>query len=671
MSDSFAAIEILGPKLFEQDAQGRLRSGVGTLFPRHRVLVTLPSIHAAQRLAFIEHLNQQRLQRGEPPLPAEEQGREMAWSVDLFFEPARGPEPARILIRPDPDSLTLAFEGDDLLQELVSKRQIKFLFVSNPKVQQKMKERGECWRISPLPRSPEEMNKLITDSKAAIREQPIYFYSRVSGTRYLTFQEFAGLERLEAAALAWQLQEIAEHSLCRNRLGNPELDFFAADHERFGARNLAGARFAELPEPDLRARHRQLMEAFRDAMSAEFRADDVHAESWRNRMFAALVSLPKETVAEETLRGLSPEFFQQIEWLPGGRFEEGEFIFDSIFAEADAQPHDAQLQALIDPKARGFIFSFIREYVDLEYVNVGHIVHSMSKRRPLTDGRRDVYIAELKLRSAPAPVVRFIRMLKWGVRERLDEGKDLLQSILETEEYVDWLLDRRLGCRQLGMNLPSRIVIRRINEIYTGRRAEMRGKSIRAIYSERDYLRGVATDKLAPWKYSLPDYAVRLARLLGKAAASNIIVGRTYDEGLTVIFDDGDEVVIEGPDGLPEAVVVGDHSGAFGEFLRPLAEFAKAYAQPVNERVEQLPNPREFAETYLAAFREQFLHVQGDYRKRRRAFDTLFKHCKYDQAGSFAYRWECVLRRLDQTNADALLETIRNHISVLNSGKTS
>ncbi len=57
---------------------------------------------------------------------------------------------------------------------------------------------------------------------------------------------------------------------------------------------------------------------------------------------------------------------------------------------------------------------------------------------------------------------------------------------------------------------------------------------------------------------------------------------------------------------------------------------------------------------------------RGAYRKRRRAFDTLFKHCKYDPAGSFAYRWECVLRRLDQTNPYALVEAIREHIWVLN-----
>jgi len=57
--------------------------------------------------------------------------------------------------------------------------------------------------------------------------------------------------------------------------------------------------------------------------------------------------------------------------------------------------------------------------------------------------------------------------------------------------------------------------------------------------------------------------------------------------------------------------------------------------------------------------------VQGDYRRRRRAFDTLFKHCFYDPAGSFGYRWECVLRRLDRTEIDSLVRSIRQNITVL------
>ena len=46
-------------------------------------------------------------------------------------------------------------------------------------------------------------------------------------------------------------------------------------------------------------------------------------------------------------------------------------------------------------------------------------------------------------------------MQKWGIREHLDEGKRLLDAIIQSEEYTEYILDRRLGCRQLGMNLPA------------------------------------------------------------------------------------------------------------------------------------------------------------------------------------------------------------------------
>ena len=656
-------IEIIGPKLFELDEQGRLKSRVGTVFPRHRVLVTLPGIHATQRLAFLEYLNQQRQARGEPPLGPEEEERALKHSVDLFFEVGT------ILIRPDPDRMDLAFEADEFLQDPVSKRQIKFLFALNPKVRQPIKEHGESWRISPLPRSRDDMEKLIAESKVAIQAQPIYYYSRASGTRYVTLQQFAGLEALDAAGLARQLQEIADHAGRRNRLGNPEVDFFETDRLRFSARDLAGQRFAEGSEAELRARYRELKGRFHAAVEPAFREDDPRVEAWRNRMFSLLVSPANEPVGEEVLRGLSPEFFMQIEWLPGGRYEEGEFMFDSIFNEADEHPEDAELKRLCDRKARGFIFNLIREYGDLEYVNVGHVAHSLSKMRPVKDGRRDVYIVELKPCDAPAPVVRLIRLLKWGIRERLEEGKGLLQAILESDEYVDYLLDRRLGCRQLGMNLAPRIIIRRVPEIYHGPRADHEGQMFRAAYSERDYLPGAASDKLPSWKYAQEGYALRMARLLGRAAAPNLIVGRTYDDGTLVIFDDGDEVVVEDEAGLPRELVVGDHSGAFGEYQRPLIEFAKDYARPVNNRVTLVAKPREFAEAYLEAFRERFLQLQSDYRKRRRAFDTLFKEGNYDPKGSFRYRWECVLKRLDQTDVRALGEAIRREITVFSLGQ--
>jgi len=146
--------------------------------------------------------------------------------------------------------------------------------------------------------------------------------------------------------------------------------------------------------------------------------------------------------------------------------------------------------------------------------------------------------------------------------------------------------------------------------------------------------------------------------------ASSLIVGRSFD-GSRAAFDDGDEVVREDEQGLPLEILLGDHSGAFTEYQRALADFASDYARPVNSRESLVAKPEEFARAYVEAFREQFLHMQGDYRKRRRAFETLFKHCRYDPAGSFGYRWECVLRRLDQTDAESLLRALRKEIKVL------
>ena len=649
-------ITILGPQIFEQAADGNLKSRIGTIFPRHRLLVTVPGVHASQRLAMIEHLNRERLARGLAALGAGEEQREWAHSADLFFEPEH------ILIRPDPDRMDLAFEADELLQSLVSKRNIRFLFVLHDKVQRAIKERGESWRISPLPRSREGMQRLVLESKVSIHERPIYYYNRARGTRYLTLQEFSQLSSQPPEELARQLQEISEHSRLRNRLGNPEVDFFEVDPLRFGTRDFAGLSFLTMPEAELRAKHTELTVLFRAAVDAEFQEDDLQREGWCNRMFSELVSQRDETLTDEVLRGLSPEFFLQIEWLPGGRFEDGELIFDAVFDEAEAHPDDETLRELCDLKTKGFIFNFIREFGDLDYVNVGRIGQSLSTR-PAAGGRRGVYIAELKLRGVPAPILRLIRLQKWGISERLDEGKPMDEAMSETDDYTDYILDRRLGCRQLGMNVPPRVTIRSVSERYHGPRQQFEDRVVRTTYFERDYIPGIATDKVPLWKYRQDGYALRLAKLLGKAAASNLIVGRAFDTGERAVFDDGDEVVIEGADGLPKELIVGDHSGAFAEYEKGLDLFATDYARPVLSRLMLVPQPVAFAEAYFSALREWFLHVQGDYRKRRRAFDRLFKHCRYDPAGSFAFRWESVLKRLDQTDADKLVGTIRARLT--------
>lgn len=648
-------LKIMGDPPLMRDAQGKLKSRISTLFPRTAELITRPGIHAGQRMMYLDLLNEQRRAAGLPPLSPEEELEECEHSVDLIHEPDL------ILIRPDPANMHLAFEADALLQELVSKRQIKFLQVSDMQVRQAIKESGECWRISPLPRSVEEMKKMILESRISIGGNPIYYYNKLTGTRYLTCHEFAQLRGLKPQALASHLQEIADYSRKTNRMNYPEVDFFLADAS-FGAADFAALDWTQASPEALVVAHQILTAKFQYAVPADLRDDNPNHPEWRNRMFSHLIGQKNEVLSEEVLQGLSPEFFLQIEWLPGGRIEDGELLFDSIFYEPGAGASAPELNILCDDKIKGFIFNFIREFGDVEYVNVGRLVSSLSQR-PEKDGRREVYIAELKQPGSAAPVVRIIRMQKWGIREHLDENKDLLSAIMEAEEYTDYILDRRLGCRQLGMNLPSRIALWRISEKYNGGNRPYRGAAIWATYFERDYISGVATDKIARAKYESAPFTLAFARLLGKAAAPNMIVGRCNSKK-EVLFDDGDEVLLEDAAGLPQQIVVADSTGAFVDFQAPLDAFAQAYAKPVCRRLADVPQPRDFAMAYVEAFVKSFIHIQGDYRKRQRAFDTLFKHCKRDEQGSFAYRWEQILARLDRTDATTLGNQIKAHIAL-------
>jgi hypothetical protein len=561
--------------------------------------------------------------------------------------------------------MELAFSADELLQTIVSKRQVHFLSVSDARVREAIKVRGEYWRLSSIPKGREAKQRLVLGSKVAIHDRPIYFYNRLTGTRWLTVQEFSDLGKTDPATLARHLQEIAGHCGRQNRLGRPELDFFGADPARFGSSDFTTKAFEQLAPDALLDEFSRLKKRFEEAVDPALRLDDLSNKTWCEKMVSTIFLQGNEAETEQLLSGMSPEFFLQIEWLAGGRIEEGEFLLDSIFEEAVNHPEDSELQRICDARAKDIIFNFIRDYGDLAYMNLGRVPESLSLDRPQKEGRRGVFLAEFKAKGEPQPLRRFLRLQKWGVWEHLDEGKGLLQSIQESDEYTDYWLDRRLGCRQLGMNLCRRFFMRRLTETYRGKNDLFVGQQIRSTYFEREYLSGIATDKIPLDRYNRPGYALRLATLIGEAAAAGIIVGRSFDSARPA-FDDGDEILQEDAEGMPMQVLVGDHSGAFTEYKKPLVLFAPEYARPVNVRESLLPNPQEFAQAYLSAFQAQFLHTLGDYRKRRRAFDTLFKHCRYDPGGSFAYRWECVLRRLDQTSPQELVAAVRKHIHVLN-----
>ncbi|MGE3309195.1 MAG: hypothetical protein AB7O66_04430 [Limisphaerales bacterium] len=667
----------IGPNLFARNPDGRYTSAIATYFPRHKVLVTSAPLHALQREVFKDSLVKEAAEGRREPLSDQTLAWEMDESVDLII--AQGDV---VQIRPELERLDLALKADEDLKTLwnVPIHRIRFLSVRDPRVRQALREQGALWRISSQPHGRAEIDFAIAESRVGIGGRAIYYYNPHTGTRWVTFDEFAHLGGLSDADLAGHLDEIAEHCLKRNRFGNPEVAFFGVDSLKFGGPSFAGARFEGLPSETLRRRHLELAGRFREATEPDLLVDRVESAVWRARMFASIASEKREEATSELLHGLNPEFFLRIRWLPGGHFDEGEFVFAPVFPDGNRPPADPDLLPLWDSLARGFIANLIREYGNIEYLNLGRIEANPATAAPGV-GRRGVYLAEIKARGEAAPQVLFLRVLRWGIRERLDRPSpaggrpDLMQAVFETEEYVDYTLDRRLGCMQFGMHLPSRVNMRRVTELYQGRHAEFRGRRFPVIYFERDYLPGIATDKLPVRKLADSRYALALARLMGKAAAPNLVVGRTRPpEGPGAVgeplFDDGDEIVVEGSNGLPVKVVLVDHGGAFADWRTPsLLPFARAYAAPVNRRADQVPDPRAFAEEYLAGFHEELRRIHSDYFRRQQAFDGLFKHLEYDPAGNFACRWEHVLERLGIADVERLIREIRSHITVLSAAE--
>jgi hypothetical protein len=608
--------------------------------------------HALQRLFYRDRLNAQRRLQELPDLTEDETDEVWDNAVDLIMQDSD------VLIRPEPVRMPLAFEADECLQELLSKRRIRFLHARNALVQQAIRARGEYWRISAQPQKDEEIVRAIAQSKLAIGGQPLYYYSLATGTRFLTVQALASLGALESPDLRQHLIEIRDYSAKRNRSHHSELAFFAADGS-FGEKSFAGRDFEGATSKRLRDWLAELTEAFRRAVDPALHADQPGTPAWRNRMFACLTDERDETLSDTMVSGLTPEFFRQIRWFPGGRVENGELMFDPVFDEQRQDPNDPELARLCDPRVKGFIFNYVREFGGLQYVNIGGLMPGLRKR-PAVGGHR-AYLAEVKHRGADKPLLRILRIQQWGIREHLNEGKDLLTSIMEAQDYTEYTLDRRLGCWELGMPLPGRIDNHSLPEIYYWKSGEQHYTRIWTTYYERDFINGLATDKIPDARLKDEAFALRVATLLGHAAAPNLVVGRTTTEG-EVIFDSGDEMLLMDEQGLPQRLVVADHAGTFNDYASPLARFAACYARPVLSRAKRLQNPITFAAAYLEALSERLVEMQDEYREKRRAFDTLFQHSKQGER-TFAWRWANVLARLDRTDVTDLADRIRDAIA--------
>ena len=397
----------LGEPLFARDETGRLKTRIGTFFLRTPGLVTLPGVHATQRIAWLNELNRERQVAGIPALSEAESDAEIACSVDLLFNDQH------VLIRPDPYAVDLAFEADEALQALVSKRKIRFLNTQNEIIRNALRARGENWRMSRVPVSPEEMNRMIAQARVAISGLPLYFHNAATGTRFLTLETFAWLGTQPDDVFRKHLAEIVRYSSLRNRFGYPEIDIFpvgcAFSRQAFEALNAEGLEIGAL-----RAAYRKLLAAFREAVPIEFHEETFENLDWRNRLCSTLIHQPNAVATQDLPDGMAPEFHLQIEWLPGCRIDEGELIFDPVYEELDLMPEDAELRAFCDPRAREIIFNYVREFTTIEFINVGRITRSLSRRVQTGEHRTDVYVVQIKETGKPKPELCILRFQKWG-----------------------------------------------------------------------------------------------------------------------------------------------------------------------------------------------------------------------------------------------------------------
>ncbi len=635
-------MKILGEPIFAKDAEGRALSRIGTLFFKTPGLVTRRGVHAMQRMWWIDEVNAVRVAAGQAPLTEREEDEEMAESVDLIFTDDF------VLIRPDPDRMDLAMRADDELQALVSKRKIRFLNTHSAKVRNALRARGENWRMARQPISQEDMVRLIESSKVAISGEPIYFYNGATGTRYVTAGGCAGISALSIEACRAQVKEAQTMLVRRNRLGHVELDLFPVTTPIEIKQQFKALKVDELSDEDLRAALGKIDAEWRMSLPAELRDESTDNFEWRNAMCATITQEANATAADERelIQGISPEFYRQIEWLPGARIDRGELIFDPLWDEYK-RTRDPELAELCDARVRTLIFNIMRLYANVEFVNVGRIVRSLARNPVQGKHRGTVYIIQLKAVDSPENHVVITRFQKWGIAEHLDEGKDLLTAILESNDYTDYIMDRRLMCQQLGMNLPKYVGIGQVAEVYRGTN-QYKGTTVRASYFSRAYMPGMASDKVPPVRFRNPAFALAFARLMGEAAALDLIVGRRATETGEPLFDKNYEVVQLGEDALPESVVVTDHSGSFVNYLSSFEESVAPYADVMLRRRNFVTNFEAFANAYVEAFGRKLAEVQANYRARRRAFDELFMHRPFDVAGSGAYRWAKTLERLDR-----------------------
>ena len=476
--------------------------------PPPPTLVTLPGIHAMQRwpiwIVWTRNDNS-----GQGPLTAEERTAEWAerWTDDgggLDPDPP-GPGEHGVGLRGGWSCSTCFHAADPLPERSTGSRR------------RRQAARGML-ADTPVPKSQAEMQRMISAAKIHIAGRDIYYYNNTTGTRWLTCEEFAAWE-LTTASCAGTWRRSASMPAVQP-VRQPEVDFFwpAKPSPPMAALRLRRVR----PRPCGRLRRCGTgLSAVPAGLRRTTSTTSNGAEDVRRT-----ARQPGRRGLRGDAAGPEPEFYMQIEWLPGGRIEEGELIFDPVWSRPRGQ-RNPELRPPCDEKARGSSSTSSASTATWNTSTSAGSSAALAAARA-AGGRRDVYMAEMKQRAPTREIVKIIRMQKWGVWEHLDEGKS-------------WNGDDRVGgVHRLHARPPAGLPPTGHESAGAGHPPEdhgdLRGRAERASTARASGRRtSNATTSAASPRTRSPGplrrttFALRFAALLGRAAAPNMIVGRMQD----------------------------------------------------------------------------------------------------------------------------------------------
>ena len=560
-----------------------------------------------------------------------------------------------VLIRCDPARMDRCFAADEMLQRLLPKDRIQFIGVHLVEVREQVRRRGESWRISPQPRSEEEIVREIRLSRVQVGTGAVYYQNAPTGGRYLTYGEFSRIRPLmrrdPAEALA-RLREIVELTGMLNRQGVRELRFFLPPACPLDARGLpaviealeraeaAGMAAREASEAE--RLFEDVADAFARAAGFELREDDESSLAWRTTMFCRLFDID-ETTLEEYALGLSPEFRLNVQWLPGANFDgepASEGIAKQVFEES------------AEPRTRHLINHFLKTWPGVVAVNVGRVT-SAQTARDRSGEQREVFLIVLEDAVRAARPFGWVRMIKWDVRHRLDRGVSPEQAIGETVEYRNYISDRLRAITALGMAIPSFSEIQ-LEEEVVGR------PSVPVFFFHREYVPGTATDKILPARYGRPGFLPRLTRFLGTAAGESLVIGRASPRDGRLYFDDGDEMVQFNAAGLPERLYIAETTGSFADWTTTLDAklpqcLAKVRRHLERARTQGRPESEIAAavEAFAAGLADEIERMQSLLRDPAVGLRSLFADRTPEPKG-IRIRWDGILDRLERADVGAL-----------------